>query len=332
METFELGNFQTTTGFTIPNAKLRYDTVGTLNETKDNAILFGHFLGSKPEHLMMWIGEDRPLNPNKFFIIMPHIFGGGFSSSPSNTPAPYDGVAFPLTTVADDVRAQQRLITEGLGIEKLYLVLGSSVGGLNTFHWAALYPDMVKRAAVLGGAPKPSAWTTLWLNTTFIDPVKLDPAWHDGRYKDQNDVQAGLRQAGHEMAVTLLPPAFYGEERWRAVGFSSVDDFVRGVFESFTRDQDPNNLISVSQKARATDVSAGGDMAAVLGRITAKMFVYSMIDDNMFTGSDSQKYANLIPGAKYRELKTLAGHLANFAMFEQDRLAVDGAIQEAIES
>jgi homoserine O-acetyltransferase len=332
METFELGNFQTTTGFTLPNAKLMYDAVGTLNDAKDNAILFGHFLGSKPEHLMMWIGEDRPLNPNEYFIIMPGIFGGGFSSSPSNTPSPHDGVAFPLTTVADDVIAQQRLIAEGLGIEKLHLCMGWSVGGLNAYHWAALFPEMVERVAVIGGAPKTSDWTRLWLKTTFEDPVKFDPAWNGGYYTDPIALQAGLRQAAHEMAVTLLPSVFYSEERWRMVGFASVDDFVRNVFESFTRALEPNDLISVAAKARATDVSAGGDMAATLGRITAKTFAYAFSYDPMFTGEDSKKYADLIQGAKFRQLTTLGGHLATFAMFDQDRLAVDGAIQEALES
>src|SRR5690242_13869628 len=103
MEIFELGNFQLTTGYTIPNAKLSYKTHGTLNARKDNAILFPNFLGGVPEALEIYIGEGMALDPRKYFIILPGQIGNGVSSSPSNTPAPYDRGNFPPITIADDV-------------------------------------------------------------------------------------------------------------------------------------------------------------------------------------------------------------------------------------
>src|ERR1044071_791259 len=105
MDTFDLGNFPLSTGFTLWGAKLSYKTHGTLNEAKDNAILFPHFLGGSAEALEGWIGEGRPLDPNKYFIILPGQFANGFSSSPSNTPSPSDRGAFPQVTIGDDVRA-----------------------------------------------------------------------------------------------------------------------------------------------------------------------------------------------------------------------------------
>ena len=111
MDTFELGNFTLTTGFTLPNAKLAYTTHGTLNAAKDNAILFTNFIGGTDQALEVFIGEDFALDPRQYFIILPGQFGNGFSSSPSNTPPPYDRGAFPPINVADDIVAQHRLVT-----------------------------------------------------------------------------------------------------------------------------------------------------------------------------------------------------------------------------
>lgn len=332
METFELGNFQTTTGFTLLNAKLAYDTVGNLNAAKDNAILFPNFLGGTPEALEMWIGADRPLDSRKYFIILPGLFGGGFSSSPSNTAPPFDRGSFPSLNIADDVIAQHRLVTEKLGIDELQLILGWSVAALQGYEWAIRFPDMVKRLASIAGAPKPSAWTRLWLRTVFEDPISSHPGWNDGFYTDPQALQAALRHAAHEMAMTLVPHRLYREELWRSAGFASVDDFITGVFEGFTRSQDPGNLISVVRKTRAADPSAGGNLAAALSRITAKAFVFAFTGDPMFPAEECKVDADRIPHAKFREISSVGGHLATFALFEQDRKAVDEAIQEALAS
>lgn len=137
---FDLGNFQLSTGFILPNAKLAYKTHGTLNAAKDNAILFPHFLGGAPEALEIFIGEDRPLDPRQYFIVLPGLLGNGVSSSPSNTAPPFDRAAFPQTHIADDVIAQHRLVTEKFGIDQLYLILGWSVGALQTYEWAVRFP------------------------------------------------------------------------------------------------------------------------------------------------------------------------------------------------
>ena len=171
METFDLGNFELSTGFTLANAKLAYKTLGTLSERKDNAILFPHFLGGSPEALGMWIGDGRALDPGGYFIICPGQLGDGVSSSPSNTAPPFDRGAFPAARFADDVIAQHRLVTEKFGITELQLVLGWSTGALQTYEWAVRFSSMVKRIASIAGAPRPSPWTKLWLQTVLEDSL-----------------------------------------------------------------------------------------------------------------------------------------------------------------
>ncbi len=332
METFDLGDFQLTCGLTLPKATLGYTTHGALNSAKDNAILFPLFLGGAPAALEIWIGEGRALDPRKYFIVLPGHFGVPPTSSPSNTPPPFDRGAFPPVLIADDVIAQHRLITEKFGIQELQLILGWSVGALQLYEWAVRFPRMVKRIASIAGAPKPSPWTRLWLRTVIEEPVTSDPGWNNGFYADAQAVQGGLRRQGHAAALTLPPFGFYreGKEVWRSLGFTSQDDFVSRFWEAFWLPQDPNNLVVQARKACAADPSAGGDLAAALRRITAKTFVVAFSGDMMFPPEECKLDADRIAQAQFRVIQSLFGHLATFALSEQDKQAVDNVLLEAL--
>jgi len=336
MAMFDLGDFQTTTGYTLPNAKLDYETHGTLNAAKDNAILFPHFLGGGPQAVAMWIGEGRALDPTKYFIICPGQFGNGVSTSPSNTPPPYDRGGFPPVRFAGDVIAQHKLVTEQFGIEELQLVLGWSTGALQTFEWAVRYAPMVKRVACIAGAHKPSPWTRLWLSTVLESPIVSDPNFNNGWYTDAGAVQGGLRRMAHNTALTLPPNWFYTEEEplWRNLGFSSLEDSVSRFWEAFWLPQDPNNLLVQIRKALAADPSrnTGGDMDAALKSVTSKTLVLAFTGDPMFTPEGSERIAARIPGAQYKKVNSVYGHLATFALSQDDVKQVDSALRELLAS
>jgi homoserine O-acetyltransferase/O-succinyltransferase len=222
--------------------------------------MFPNFIGGSDQALEVFIGEELALDPNKYFIILPGQFGNGFSSSPSNTPAPYDRSAFPPVNVADDVIAQQRLVCEHFRIEQLQLVLGWSIGALQAYEWAIRFPEMVRRVAPVAGAPKPSAWTQLWLSTVIEEMLTADPAWNDGFYTDTHALQAGARRQGHATALTVAPAEFFHEGGPASLGFASADDLVRGFFEAFWLNQDANNVISQARKAARADPSGGVDV------------------------------------------------------------------------
>jgi homoserine O-acetyltransferase len=330
MDVFDLGNFRLQSGYTLPNARIAYTTHGTLNAARDNAVVFPNFLGGNDAALEIYIGPGRPLDPAELFIILPGQFGNGFSSSPSNTPPPFDRGAFPPVAIADDVIAQHRLLTEHLGIEEIRLVLGWSVGALQTYEWAVRYPGMVKRMTSIAGAPQPSPWTLHWLRTVIEEPVVTDPAFNGGFYASATDVQAGLRRQGHCMALTLPPYGYYRDEILGALGFAGVEDFVRGFFEGFMIGQDPNNLVCQARKARGADPGHGSGLEAALGRITAKTLIVAFTGDVMFGPDQSRRHAGMIPGAQFREVTTTSGHLTTFALFPEDRAAVDAAITDAL--
>ena len=100
---------------------------------------------------MFLCGQNRALNPEKYFIILTNLLANGISSSPSNTPAPFDRARFPRITFYDNVRLQHQLVTEELGLKSLRLVTGWSMGAGQTYQWAAQYPDMVRAAAPIAG-------------------------------------------------------------------------------------------------------------------------------------------------------------------------------------
>jgi homoserine O-acetyltransferase/O-succinyltransferase len=332
MEFFDLGDFRLQCGATLPNARLAYKVHGTLNEARDNAILFPNILGGTPEVLEAWIGKGRPLDPGRYCIILPGHFGLAPTTSPSNTPPPYGRGAFPAVTVADDVIAQHRLLTDQFGIERLQLVLGWSVGGLQTYEWAVRYPAMVRRMASIAGAPRPSPWTKLWLRTVTEEPYTADPAWRDGFYADAAELQAAARRVGHAAALTLTPDTFYreGQEMWRTLGFASTDDFVIRFWESFWLANDPGDVVAQARKARAADPAAGGDLAEALGRITATTAVVAFTGDHMFQPEECRLDAERVRGARFHEIDSAFGHLATFSLSPQDVKAVDHVLGELL--
>lgn len=330
MELFDLGDFPLLSGYTLPGAKLSYTTIGTLSPAKDNAILFPHFLGGAPEALMGWIGEGMPLDPTRYFFILPGQFGNGVSTSPSNSAPPFNQGAFPACQFADDVIAQHKLVTEHFGISELQLVLGWSTGGLQTYEWAVRYAPMVKRVAAIATAPKPSPWTRLWLFTLIEEPHTSDPAYNRGFYADTSLMHAGLRRQAHGAALTLPPHNFYRDELWGNLGFSSLEDFISRFWEAFWLPQDPNDLIVQARKARAADPAQGGDIAEALAKVTAKTTVIAFTGDPMFPPDEGKQDAAKVPGARFVQIDSDYGHLATFQLSADDVKAVNAALAELL--
>src|SRR5699024_5499176 len=138
---FELGDVRLQSGMTLRGAQLAYKTYGQLNAEASNAVMYPTWYSGRHWDNEWLIGEGMGLDPNRYFIIVPNMLGNGLSSSPSNTDEPFDGPRFPRTTFADNVACQYRLLAERLGIERLRLVLGWSMGAGQTYQWGVSYPD-----------------------------------------------------------------------------------------------------------------------------------------------------------------------------------------------
>lgn len=330
---FDLGNVVLQSGMTIPNAKLAYVTFGTLNADKSNAIVYPTWYSGQHTDNLWLIGEGMALDPNKYFIIIPNMLGNGFSSSPSNTPPPFDGPRFPPVTVHDNVQFQHRLVTEQFGIERVALVTGWSMGAQQTFEWAASFPDMVERIAPFCGTAK--TWPH---NFVFLESVqaalRADAAWNNGWYKEPPTT--GLRALARVYAGWGFTQAFYREEKWRELGWASLEDFLVGFWEGFFLRRDANNLLAMAWTWQHGDISANekykGDFEQALRSITAKAMILPGLYDLYFTPEDGEYEARLIPNAEYRPIRSIWGHFAGGGINPEDTKFIDDAIKELLAS
>jgi homoserine O-acetyltransferase/O-succinyltransferase len=332
-EYFDLGGFVLRSGYTLPGAQLAFRTHGTLNEHKDNLVLFPHMYSGTPSSLDDYIGPGKPVDTDTYFVVCPGQLGGGMSSSPSNTPPPFDRGQFPFVSIADDVLAQYRLVTEHFGVEQLHAVLGWSMGAQQTYEWAVRFPDMVPRAAAFAGTAK-----TPVHNQVFIDLhrelLRSDPAFADGFYSDAADVRLGLTRHAIAFSLEGFTHEWYRGEHWRGLGFASSDDFRQSFIRGYFAPMDPNNLLTQANKWWAGDISphGGGSLEAALGKITAHFFVVPFGGDNFFPVEDCENEAGHLPHGELRVIDTPAGHFAMFGLRPEDVERISGVMVEMLSS
>jgi homoserine O-acetyltransferase len=331
-ELYDIGDLALEEGGTIRGCKLAYATFGELNAAKDNAILIPTwYSGTSKIMEQVYIGKGRALDPDKYFIISINQIGNGLSSSPHNTPMPGGMARFPHVRIGDDVRAQHKLLTEKFGLEQLALVVGGSMGAQQTYEWAVRYPDMVKRAAPLAGTAKNTDHDFIF-TATLNDALTNDPAWKGGWYGASSDVHQGIRRQARLWAVMGWCTEFYQQGVWRNLGFSSVEDFLTNFMEAYFLPMDPNDLLCMAWKWQRGDVSrmTGGDLAAALGRIKAKVFVMPISSYMFFPPSDCEPEQKLIPNSEYRPIQSICGHLGLFGVEPEYLAQVDKNLSELL--
>ena len=330
---FDLGDFALRSGATLRQAKLAYKTHGQLNAERSNAILYPTPFAAHHGDIEWPIGPGHALDPDKYFIVVLDQLGNGLSSSPSNTAAPYDRARFPTVTVFDDVAAQHRLATELFGLRKVALVVGWSMGAQQTYQWAVSHSEMVERIAPFCGTAK-----TTPHNAVFLEGVRAaltaDCAWMDGDY--HTPPVRGLRAFARVYAGWAFSQPFYKEELYRQLGFGSLSDFLVGFWEQRYARRDPNNLLSMLRTWQLNDVGAapepGGTLARALGSIIAKATVMAAQTDLYFTPPDMEAEARLIPGARFRLIPTVWGHMAGAGLNPIDSQFIEAEIKALLAS
>ena len=304
----ELGNLELELGGTLPGARLGYRTHGTLSPERDNAILFAHQYSATPASLDAWIAPGRPLDPTRWFVICPGQLGNGLSSSPSTAAGEFTSL-----TIGDDVVAQRALV-DALGIEQLALVLGFSMGAQQAYEWAVRFPEMVARLAAFAGLAR-----TTTLNGLIV--AAAENALRSG----------GLHEHARFWAATALSAELFWNEAWRPAGFESVDDLVRRLFDDDFAGLDPRDLLCQLGKWKLADVArhTDGDLAAALGRVTARTVVAPFSHDALFPAGDCEAERRLISDAVLRVIESPWGHFA-WGMTDAEVRQIDGVLSYII--
>ncbi|TRW95199.1 homoserine O-acetyltransferase [Paracoccus sp. M683] len=213
---FTLADFVTEGGETIPEMRLGYETYGTLNEARDNAILIPHFFSGNshaagkyaesdeaPGYWDAIIGSGRAIDTDKWFVVSvdspvnlgandPNVITTGPASINPATGKPW-GMDFPILTMGDFVETQKGLM-EQLGIPKWHAVMGASMGGVQSYEWAARHPDLLGRVVPVIASGWADADLIAWLDI-WASPIRLDPNWNGGDYYGGEPPNAGLADA-----------------------------------------------------------------------------------------------------------------------------------------
>lgn len=341
-ELHSLGRFELEEGGVIPDLRLAVATYGELNEARDNAILVPTwFSGTHATWWQVYIGEGRALDPSRWFIVVVNQIGNGLSTSPHTADGPNAEIAmsrFPKVRIGDDVRAQEQLLREVFGIERLALVVGGSMGAQQTWEWAVRYPDKVLRAAPIAGTAQNTPHDFLFTRT-LMDAITSDPGWNGGEYASHEDVSAGLARHADVWAVMGLTTDFWKTGFWRGIdpvveglGWDTFEEFQQNFTRLLFGLMDPDALLSMGWKWQRGDVArhTDGDLAAALGRVTAKTFVMPIDSDMFFPPRDCAAEQRLTPNSELRVLPSIAGHFGLFG-FEQEYLdAVDAHLCELL--
>jgi homoserine O-acetyltransferase/O-succinyltransferase len=275
---FVARDFRFTDGTTLPEVRIHYRTIGALQRDAaghaTNVVLIMHGTGGSGASLVdspfgrtLFAAElfepGQPLDARKYFIVVPDGLGHGKSSKPS------DGLhaRFPRYGYRDMVQAEYRLVTEGLHVDHLRLVMGTSMGGMHTWMWGEEHPDFMDALMPLASLPTQIAGRNRMWRRIAIDAIRLDPQWNGGDYSTQ---PAGLRVAAEMLVLVGSNPLLRQQAApTRAQADALLDRSVAAVMAA----TDANDL------AYALDASYDYDPAPGLGKIRAPLLAVNSADD-----------------------------------------------------
>lgn len=313
---FVIAHFKTESGVVLPQARLVYGTYGKLNARKDNAVLLpSHYMADF--HGYEWlIGADKALDPSKLFLVATELFGNGNSSSPSNTPEPYHGPRFPVTTIRDNVEAVHRLFTDELKITHLRAIVGFSMGAQQAFQWAVSYPTFADRVVATSGTAKTYGHGVVRLEGE-ITALTTDPVFANGDYKEQP--KKGIEAFAIVWTGWLFSQEWWRREMWRegAKPGTTFESFVNDMTTNFIPGADANNLILQMRTWEKHDVGTtpgfGGDVEKALRSIEIPFLYMPSETDLYFPVGDAKYEAAFMPRVTLTPIPSLWGHPAGAA-------------------
>ena len=334
-------------GASLRDYTLAYETYGTLNADRSNAVLICHALNAshhvagvyagQPKSEGWWdnmIGPGKPVDTNRFFVIGVNNLGSCFGSTgPMHTNPDTGriyGADFPVVTVEDWVNAQARLL-DALGIQSLAAVMGGSLGGMQALSWTLQYPDRVRHAVVVASAPNLNA-ENIAFNEVARRAIVTDPDFHGGHFYEHNTVpKRGLRIARMIGHITYLSDdvmnAKFGRGLREAVVDSvtgyrystqdvefEIESYLRYQGDKFSEYFDANTYLLITRALDYFDPARafGGDLTQALARATCKFLLVSFTTDWRFSPQRSREMVKALldnrRNVSYAEIDAPHGH------------------------
>jgi len=310
---FVISNFKTESGVTLPQARVVYGTYGHLNADKDNVVLLpSHYMADF--HGYEWlIGPGHALDTSKLYLVATELFGNGHSSSPSNTPEPYHGPRFPVTTIRDNIEAVHRLLTEELGIKHVRAIIGFSMGAQQAFQWAVSYPTFADRIVATSGTAKtyPHGFVRL---EGQIAALTADAAFQNGDYTAPPT--KGLEAFATVWTAWLFSQEWWRRELWRETEKpgTTFEQLLNNFRTNFIPGADANDLILQMRTWERHDVGTtpgfGGDVERALRSIKVPLLYMPSETDLYFPVGDARYEAGFMANVSLVPIPSLWGHTA----------------------
>lgn len=356
-QVFEFTNYRTRGGATLASGRIGYQTAGTLNPAGDNAVLIEHFFtgnshafgryaaGEAPGYWDVIIGPGKPIDTNRFFVVSsdclanlnvrePRTTTTGPASVNPATGRPY-GMDFPVVSIRDFVEVQ-KLLLDNLGVKKLALVAGGSMGSLQAIEWAAAYPEMVERVMPAICTGQVDAWLIGWLDI-WEAPIRMDPNWRNGDYYAQGRQPplAGLAEAlrivtlqsrDRGWAVEFGRRAADGQDPARRIGDRfAVEQWLEDTALARAKLSDANSFLYLT-RANQLFLSEYDSTEAALSRTRSKWLVLPSLTDRVFLVDYGRELADTLRGLKQPvqlvELQGPSGHLEGVTNITQAAEAI----------
>jgi len=311
----DIGDLTLESGEVLPEIRIAYQTWGTLNETRDNAILINHALTGWSDVPAWWpsiVGPGLAIDTNKYFVICPNVIGGCQGSTGPSSLAPDGkrfGSRFPAITIRDMVEAELR-VTDLLGINRYVMAVGPSLGGMRSLEWAITYPERVERICTIGSSAVATG-DQIGSASIQIRAIKSDPHFNGGDYYDQP--QGPTEGMGIARRIAHLTYRTESEMDVRFGRELQGDDTGRYAVESYLDHQasklakrfDANTYIVLTEAMNSHDVGRGrGGVAAALAGIKIPVSVVSIDTDRLFPVRLQEEIVELTPTA--RPLETIS--------------------------
>ncbi|MBK8176531.1 MAG: homoserine O-acetyltransferase [Rhodospirillales bacterium] len=328
---------------------LAYQAYGRLNAGRTNAVLVCHALTGdhfvaephpltgKPGWWSDMVGAGRTIDTDRYFVICVNVLGGCMGSAGPSEVNPETGeiwgLSFPVVTIADMVRAQAMLL-DHLGIERLFAVIGGSMGGMQVLEWASLYPKRLFAAVPIATAAHHSA-QNIAFHEVGRQAVMADPDWQQGEYwRHGRKPVAGLAVARMAAHITYLSETKLHEKFGRKLqdrenikyGFDAdfqVESYLRHQGQSFVERFDANSYLFITRAMDYFDIAArhGGVLANAFRETTVRFCVLSFTSDWLYPTIESRRIVHALnavaANVSYAEIVSNSGHDA-FLLDEPD--------------
>lgn len=329
--------FITEAGTRFEEPEVAYKTWGSLNKEKDNVILICHALtghAAADEWFPGIFGEGRVCDPAKNFIICINVPGspygsvGPWSTNPE-TGEPYQN-SFPDITVRDMVRFQQQLLDQ-LGIKKIELVLGGSLGGMQALEFVVM-DERIQSAALIAMGKSHSPWA-IGISHAQRKAIYTDPEWKDGHYKKGEGPKEGLATARMMAMITYRAPSDYDKKFGRNLQADSsqfqVESYLDYQGAKLAERFDAHSYIILTEAMDSHDVSRGrGSFEEVLGRVNIPVRVIGIDSDHLYSIQEQKDLAKLLKNGEYHEIQSSYGHDAFLIEFDQINEIIESFIQK----